>query len=207
MIWLLVILASVISLDKRALSGLLSSPARQTGVFSSAALLSVLWSVKAGILPGLDIHILGLTAVSLILGWRLATLSALLAAMLLYVMGSVAFEQLDTFILLTGLLPVWLSYGIFVLSYNYLPRHFFVYIFVCSFLAAGLVAASHILSTGLYYVFDGAYSLDQVVDNYLYFVFLIWFPEAMLNGMIMTLLITYRPHWVKTFYDKDYLSQ
>ena len=46
----------------------------------------------------------------------------------------------------------------------------------------------------------------EISENYLILCAIIWFPEAMLNGMAITLMITYRPHWVKTFYDKDYLD-
>ncbi len=35
---------------------------------------------------------------------------------------------------------------------------------------------------------------------------LIWFPEGLLNGMAITLMTVYRPQWLRTFYDNEYLS-
>ena len=31
--------------------------------------------------------------------------------------------------------------------------------------------------------------------------------EPLLNGMAMTLLAVYRPHWVNTFFDREYLGR
>ena len=59
----------------------------------------------------------------------------------------------------------------------------------------------------MFYLLIGQYNWQELADNYVYLSAIIWFPEAMLNGMAITLLITYRPHWVKTFYDKDYLDK
>ena len=83
---------------------------------------------------------------------------------------------------------------------------FFVYIFVCSFILAGFIACLKISLGALFYLLIGQYNWQELADNYVYLSAIIWFPEAMLNGMAITLLITYRPHWVKTFYDKDYLD-
>ena len=60
------------------------------GVLACALVLAILWRIKAGILPGLELHILGVTAVTLILGWRLAIFASSLASLLLGVSRSVA---------------------------------------------------------------------------------------------------------------------
>ena len=59
---------------------------------------------------------------------------------------------------------------------------------------------------GGYYYLDGVHDWLTVKDNYLILISLMLFPEAMLNGMTMTLLIIYKPTWVYTFYDKHYLQ-
>ncbi|WP_440053250.1 energy-coupling factor ABC transporter permease [Pseudoalteromonas sp. T1lg65] len=201
------LIAFACSLDKSAYHSLLSTPARQTGVLSCAVILCLLWQIKAGILPQLNIHILGITAVSLTLGLRMGTLSVTLAALLHGVFNTLSLYEFANFWLFSALLPCYLSYFLFLLCYTYLPRHFFVYIFVCAFIFAGTVGCLKILSSAMFFYFEGLYTWPQLADNYLHFSIIMWFPEAMLNGMAMTLLITYKPHWVKTFYDKDYLDK
>lgn len=205
-LWLAVVGVLFLSVDKTQYKSLLTHPARQTGLLACALIFIVLWRIKAGILPGLDLHILGITAVTLVLGWRFALISATFASILLLAFSQIPINLLAVSLLFGAYLPILLSYAIFVLCYNYLPRHFFIYIFVCSFLCAALIGCFKILITAAFYYVTGHYSGFQLSENYLYLCAIIWFPEAMLNGMAITLLITYRPHWVKTFYDKDYLD-
>jgi len=195
------------TIDKREYLTLWHRPIRQTGVLACSVVLALLWQIKAGILPYLNIHILGITAITLVLGWRLASLGALLTSLLLLAFGTIQSSEFADFYLFTALLPILVSYALFVLCYSKLPRHFFVYIFVCAFLCAGCIGAFKIFSSGVYYWLIDTYTFQQLLDNYLFYATLIWFPEAMLNGMAITLLITYKPHWVKTFYDKEYLDK
>ena len=206
LLWAVVAIASLLSFDKATYKALYSTPVRQTGVLACALVFAILWRIKAGILTGLDLHILGVTAATLILGWRLTILSSLLATALLAGFGPIEPELLPVQILIGAFIPIVLSYLAFIVSYHYLPRHFFVYIFVCAFITAGFIACIKIALGALFYLSIGQYNWQELTDNYVYLSAIIWFPEAMLNGMAITIMITYRPHWVKTFYDKDYLD-
>ncbi|GAB0109590.1 energy-coupling factor ABC transporter permease [Pseudoalteromonas distincta] len=206
LLWILVAIISLFSFDKATYKALYIMPARQTGVLACALVFAVLWQIKTGILTGLDLHILGVTAATLILGWRLTILSSLLAAALLATFGQIELELLPVQLLIGAFIPIILSYLGFIISYQYLPRHFFVYIFVCAFITAGFIACIKISLGALFYLAIGQYNWQELADNYVYLSAIIWFPEAMLNGMAITIMITYRPHWVKTFYDKDYLD-
>ncbi|BBN81379.1 hypothetical protein PA25_13640 [Pseudoalteromonas sp. A25] len=197
----------VATLNKQTYTALLCRPARQTGLFACSLCIALLWQIKAGILENLNIHILGITAVTLVMGWRLACLSALLASILLVNFSDLTVGQLPEFLTFTAFLPIYLSYSIYLLCYKFLPRHFFIYIFVCAFLCAGFVGAAKILLSSGYFYLSGMYDLATLKANYMFYAVIMWFPEAMLNGMAITLLITYRPHWVKTFYDQEYLSR
>ena len=206
LMWVLVLAIAIFSFDKNTYKSLYKTSARQTGLLACALVFALLWRIKAGILTGLDLHILGITAATLILGWRLAILSSLLASALLFSFGQVSFNLLPVQILIGAFIPILLSYLSFVVCYHYLPKHFFVYIFVCAFITAGFIACIKISLGALFYFSLGQYNWQELADNYVYLSAIIWFPEAMLNGMGITILITYRPHWVKTFYDKDYLD-
>ncbi|WP_338363022.1 energy-coupling factor ABC transporter permease [uncultured Pseudoalteromonas sp.] len=206
LLWALVIIITFVSFEKSTYRALYSTPERQIGVLAAALVFAILWQIKAGILTGLDLHILGVTATTLILGWRLTILSSLLASVLLVSFAEVDLNLLPMQILIGAFIPTLLSYLGFIMSYQYLPRHFFVYIFVCSFILAGFIACLKISLGAIFYLLIGQYNWQELAENYVYLSAIIWFPEAMLNGMAITLLITYRPHWVKTFYDKDYLD-
>src|SRR5690554_7181805 len=54
----------------------------QHSFFGAAVALGFIWQLRAGIYPGLAIHIFGITAVTLMLGWGLAVFAGLLALIL-----------------------------------------------------------------------------------------------------------------------------
>lgn len=175
-------------------------------LFGSAASLFVLWLFRAGIYTGLNVHFLWLTALTLVLGYRGALLSASLALLGITIIGKESWSMFGINGLLGLYLPISLSYLIYSLSFHKLPRHFFIYIFVCAFLPGALMIALKMLAIGGYYWLDGIHDWTVIKDNYLILIPLLLFPEAMLNGMTMTLLVMYKPAWVYTFYDKFYLN-
>lgn len=193
-------------LNRATFNTLFSSQTIQRSCFAISLVICFFWSVKAGLLNGLNIHILAMTAITLIMGVRFAMVCANLALCLLVLFNAIELKQLASYALFTAAIPILFSYFIFSLSYRYLAKHIFVYIFVCAFLGAGFTAVCHILLMTMYHYLIGSYSLVMLLDNYSYFAALIWFPESMLSGMAMTVLIIYRPHWVKTFYDNQYLD-
>ena len=186
---------------------LLQNQVVQRSILAMSLMLVGFWSTKAGLLTGLDIHVLAVTGVTLVLGPRLAIICASLAHALQLGLGLIPFEQIGSYMVFTSLLPILFSYSLFVLCYHYLARHVFIYIFINSFLGAGLTAIFHIGLMTLYHYTTGSFNWQTLLDNYTFLASLIWFPEATLNGMAMTVLIIYRPHWVRTFYDNEYLKQ
>lgn len=201
------ILALAKAFDKKTRHILFTNQTVQRSVFAISLLFLGFWSSKAGLLEGLDIHILALTGVTLTLGPRIAIVCAFLAHSLQLGLGLIPLEQISSYALFTSLLPILFSYSLFLLCYQYLARHLFIYIFINSFLGAGLTAIFHIGLMTLYHYFSGHYDWQTLIDNYTILASLIWFPEAMVNGMAMTVLIIYRPHWVRTYYDNEYLKQ
>ncbi|GAA0349617.1 energy-coupling factor ABC transporter permease [Bowmanella denitrificans] len=175
-------------------------------IFGSAACLFVLWLFRAGIYDGLNVHFLWLSALTLVLGLRRALLSSFLALLGISLVGKESWAMFGVNGLLGISVPLALSYLIYNLSFHKLPRHFFIYIFLCAFIPGALLISLKMLLLGCYYFIDGIHSWEVVVDNYLILIPLMLFPEAMLNGMTITLLIIYCPTWVYTFYDKYYLQ-
>jgi len=175
-------------------------------VFGVAASLSVLWWFRAGIYDGLDVHFLWLTAATLTLGWRWALVSSAIAAMVMVGMGHLELQEFGSYGLLSCALPIGFSYFAYMFAYHKLPRHFFVYIFFCSFFIGACCIALKMFVNALYLQNMDLYSWTLLVDNYLVLIPLLLFPEGLLNGMTMTLLVIYKPDWVKTFFDNQYLD-
>ncbi|WP_133471790.1 energy-coupling factor ABC transporter permease [Paraglaciecola marina] len=187
-------------------SRLISDKKIQHLVFGSAASLFVLWMFRAGIYDGLSVHFLWLSALPLVLGFRWAIFSASLALIGVTIAGQEHFNMLGVNFLVGVLAPIALAYGIYSLTFHKLPRHTFVYIFLCAFIPGALSITLKMFSLSGYYFLDGIYPWYVIQDNYLILTTLMLFPEAMFNGMTITLMIIYKPEWVYTFYDKLYLD-
>ena len=175
----------------------------------TVVILVLIWSMKAGVKPGQDLHLLGATLFTLMFGWRLAImgLSLVLAGVSLnaHVLGHPAWEAYALSALVTVVIPVVVANSVRMLAERHLPQHFFVFVFVVAFLGSALaIVSTGLASTSLMWL-AGVYPLHALLDDYLPYYFLLGFAEAWLNGAMITVLVVYLPHWVGSFDDRRYL--
>ncbi|MCG2577083.1 energy-coupling factor ABC transporter permease [Dechloromonas sp. XY25] len=169
-------------------------------------LLTLIWSLKAGIKPGLGFHLLGATVFTLSFGPALAFIGLSLVTLAITLDGAAGPLAYALNAMLLAGVGVVLSQGFFRLFFFILPRHFFVYIFINGFLGSALTIIGVGLVASLLLAAAGAYSWDYLVTDYFPYFLLLGFAEASLSGMVMTLFVVYRPHWVLTFDDSRYLA-
>lgn len=170
---------------------------------ASICILALLWQTDAAVLDALSIHFLALTSLVLVFGLRLSALLFVLVIALQWLMSDQVLDKL-LWNLVCGWLVLVLNYLVYLLCFQYLQRHLFVYLFIGAFLnsALGLVVYMLLQAWGQ----ADQYSSEQLYQAYLIFIPLAALPEALLNGMVMTLLVIYKPEWVYTFYQRIYLS-
>lgn len=172
----------------------------------SMVILMVLWSIKAGIRPGLNIHLLGATALCLMFRWQLALVVLAVVLVSITAFGMANWQTLGINYLIMAVIPVAFSATLFRLVDAKLPNHLIIYIFVCGFLNGGLTISLCGLSAVLALIAMQAYPASYLFSNYLpYFILIAW-SEALLTGMAITLMTAFRPHWLATFSDKRYLG-
>lgn len=172
---------------------------------ASLAIL-VLWSMRAGLTPELTIHFLGVTAVTLVLGWALALLAVAVACLGLGFAGLVPWSVLSLDFLTAGVIPVAISWLVWRSSERWLPANLFVYLFVAVFFAAALAVLVGNLARAGWLLLGGEFELFQVNHDYLVLLPLVVLAEALLNGFVMTGLVIMRPDWVRTYDDQRYLG-
>jgi len=180
---------------------------QQLHVFlGTVVVLLLLWHLRAGVQPGLSFHLLGLTAVTLMFGWSFAVIASSLALLGVAWNTGNGWDVFGVNAMVGGVVPVTLTQVLLVLIRWYLPKQFFVYVMVNGFLTAGLVGVvSGYLAAGLL-VLSGAYSFAQLGQTVFPFFPLMFMPEAFLNGWITVVLVAFRPEWVYSFSDEQYLK-
>lgn len=208
--WLLVSLLLFAAVLARALFAAPWGVLKKPGVFNlllgaSVAVLAF-WQIRAGIQPGLNLHLLGATALTLLFGPWFAIL-ALTLTLLLSTGWDGAWQAFALNGLLMVVLPVTVSWWIYRLVDSKLPNHFFIYIFFNAFFGAGITIAVMSFAASWTLALAGDYPFDYLLGNYLPYYLLMAWSEAMTTGMIMTVLVAYKPHWVATFDDKHYIDR
>ena len=168
--------------------------------------LMLLWQMRAGISPGLGIHFLGVTVLTLMFGWDLAILSASLALLGTTLLGREGWDGFAVNGLCTVVIPALVSYGILRLVEAKLPANFFIYLFLCAFLGAGAATLCGGLSMSFLLWISEAYSGAKIYHEYIQILPLIMFPEGLLNGIIMTGMMVFYPDWIRTFDAKKYID-
>ncbi len=174
-------------------------------LLGAAVILTLLWSLNAGVHPGLNLHLVGAMATSLIFGPQLALVVLALALAGITFNGSTEWAAYPLNLLVMAIVPLAVSTLYFRIVERWLPKQFFVYIFVNAFIGAALVVLVQGVVASLMLVAAGAYPADLLLSEYLPFFLLLGFSEAWLTGMALTVLVIYRPEWVATFDDRSYL--
>lgn len=169
-------------------------------------ILVLIWSLKAGVKPGLSLHLLGATLFTLCLGPDLAFVGLSLVSVGVTLNSADGWLSLALNSLSTAGVGVGASWAIFRLIERWLPKHLFVYLFFGAFFASALTVLAVGAAIALVLVMTGVYSVDYMLGEYLPYFLLLGFSEAWLTGMLMTLMVVYRPDWVVTFDDSRYLA-
>jgi len=177
-------------------------------LFASCVALWLVWQLKAEVLiyPGLEFHLLLITSITLMFGWAFAFLIVTLVQLILTLQGQADWLVLGLSVLSNGATAIATTYLIYQMVARYLPRHFFIYIFIVSFFGGALsMLVSRLAGIGTL-LLGGAYTYSDLhTGGHLAIMPILLFPEAFINGMIMTLLVVYKPHWVSSFKDEIYL--
>lgn len=167
--------------------------------------LTLLWSLRAGVKPGLSLHMLGAMAATLTLGPWLGLLALAGALTGITLNGAVGWSAWPVNFVLMAAVPMGLAHAIQRGIERWLPAHFFVFIFVTSFAGAALTVMLQGVIASSAMVAAGAYPADFLLTDYLPYFLLLGFSEAWISGAIVTLLVVYRPDWVAGFDDRRYL--
>jgi uncharacterized membrane protein len=178
-------------------------------LFASAVILWVVWQLRSDIpaTEGLEFHLLMATTITLMFGWAFAFLVICAAQLLVSVQGMEAWGSFAAIAVCNGAVPIAVTVLIYHAARRWLPRHFFVYIFVCCFLAGALsMLASRLLGMALLLSGEGYTVYQMTADGYFLMVPISMFPEAFVNGAVMTMLVVFKPHWVGSFRDQHYLQ-
>jgi uncharacterized membrane protein len=165
-----------------------------------------LWSMKAGITPGLSLRFLLVTTLTLMHGWQLAVIGGALVLVVLNVVGVAGWGSFGADLLCVAIVPAVVTVQIHQLVHARLPHNYFIYFFVTVFLGSAIgYNLAGLARVGLLAA-SGSLVEAHVGPEYFAVLPLMSFGEAFVNGMVMAMAVVYRPKWVMSFDDRRYLG-
>ena len=164
------------------------------------------WLMRAGVRPGLHFHILGMTALTLLMGWRLALLACAFVITVMVLMGRLALEDTGVSFVLGCVVPVAAIYQFYLQVYRRMAHNPFIYILVAGFLNAMLSQAVYALTLSGWYVLTDVWTLAIAWHDFLSYLPLMMFPEGVINGMFIAGMVSFHPRWLSTFDQDSYFG-
>ncbi|SDD04894.1 Uncharacterized membrane protein [Cupriavidus sp. YR651] len=195
---------------------LLRRDALQHAWLGGLVLLALLWTARATLTGGLVIQLMGATLAVTLFGLPLALVSMLIVdgislLGLAYLAGQ-GWAQVEwsTFwprFVWLGMLPALLSAGLQGAMRHLLPRHPFIFILGHGYFAAGLAAlgAGALQALWRFEIAGGGGGALSLADT-LTGLLVIAFGEAFLTGMLVAIFVAYKPQWIVSFRDDEYLT-
>ncbi len=175
--------------------------------YGCALALMLLWWLRGGLPDGPDVHFLGVTAATLVLGWPLAVLAVFVAVLGAIAMGLETWPMGMAEGLLLGVVPALVSHVNVRILAARLPANPFVYMLGGAFFGgvlAGLVGRS---ALGAVLALGGTPPSVAALDQWGAVILLTALPEGVINGMVISPLVVYRPEWLATFDRQRYLGE
>lgn len=184
----------------------LAEPPRLNLFLGATVMVLALWQIRTGVKPGLAFHLYGIAALTLMFGFWRASFAGVLILLTNAAFGRGSWAALGVDALLSAALPAAVSWGVFRLLERRLPKHFFIYVLGNGFFGAALSVAAIGLATTALMALGGVYALDYLLTHYTPYALLLSWSEAFATGMVVTVMAVYRPQWLETFDDQQYLQ-
>lgn len=183
-----------------------SQPGRVHLVAGGAVACLLLWLMDLHLVDGLRLHFLGITTLTLVVGWSFAVIGATAALLVFYLLKGGAWSGFCPSAVFTVLVPATLSWLLARLLYRPRLRHPFIYILGAGFAGGGLVILFlALIALGLFAA-SGMTERVAAMLQWWPLLFLVMFSEGFINGMCVSALAIFYPDWVKTFDDRFYLG-
>lgn len=160
----------------------------------SLLVMLILWEMSVPNVPGLPVHLLGVTAAALICGPSLAYYQvSVLGAVLAVFDPAATVADTAAYVLLGGALPAFITALGLQLARRHLPPNVFVFIFVNGCVTAAIGMVGFVVFREL--LLRSEASLTRAVELSI----LLPLPEAILCGMIIAPLVAFRSRLVACF--------
>ena len=169
-------------------------------------MLLLWWTLSVEVTDGITIHLLGVTSLTLIVGWRLTIIGGTLVLVAYLWLEQQAPTAAPLAWLFSLLVPATVTRLLVHVLRQHGFRNLFVYLLGAGF-GGGLLAmlSAALLTVPVFWLMGQTDWLLEMQDSWP-FLLLLMFPEGFINGMLVTAFTVFYPDVVKSFDDEFYLD-
>lgn len=180
---------------------------RQHLLLAGSIAVMMLWSAGREIIPSIGGHFLGMTALTLLVGWRQAMVGSLLPVVGVVVVGIEPWPTAGLAGLMLAALPIGSTYLVWRVSARFLSRGLFTCLGLSTFFGSVLAIVLTRAGVSGLLAGTGIYALDVIGREYLSILPIALTQEALVNLLVITALALFRPHWLQTIQQRQYFSR
>lgn len=173
--------------------------------FATVLALAIVWQIAFRTEHGIGLHLLGAFVAVAMFGPLAAGLALAAALAVVTLNTGASWDSFGPNVVLLAIWPVVAAELWMRTVRRVLPHHLFVYIFANGFFGAAATVLATSAATAVVLAVGSSQPFAYLGDNWFVFSLLLAFSEAWLSGMLLTLLVVYRPRWVTSFDDRDYM--
>jgi uncharacterized membrane protein len=181
-------------------------PGRLHLVAGGAVACLALWLINIRTVDGLILHLLGMTTLTLVVGWSLSIIAASLSLLAMNLLLGLDLCGYPVSWFFTVLLPASVSSTLASLLHRPGLKNPFFYMLGAGFAGGGLVVTLIAVLAVALFSLTAMVGLLEVISEYWPLLLLMMFSEAFINGMCVSALAIFFPDLLKTFDDHFYLD-
>lgn len=175
--------------------------------FAVCLLLLLIWQVNISLNLDVTIHFLGITTLCLMFGWQLALLAGFIAQFGFLFTGAGQLESFGLNYFINAAFPILFTWRVHVWIESLKPQNPFVFIMGAGFMSCLVSSVLVAMFAGIMLYMGGEFLFALDLLDYISFLPLFIFPEAVVNGMFISGFSILHPHWMYAFNDERYFRR
>lgn len=180
---------------------------KQHLLFAGSIVVMMLWLADDSALFAPGSHLLGMTALTLLVGWRQALVGSLFPVIGAVLVGTEPWSTAGLAGLLLAAMPIGVTYLLWRLTHRFLPYSLLGYLAICTLLGSAIAAALGRLAVVGLLASTGHYSASIIGQQHLALLPQALLQECFINIIAVMVVATLRPKWLTTLPQRRYLSR
>ncbi|MCO7226410.1 energy-coupling factor ABC transporter permease [Pleionea sp. CnH1-48] len=182
-------------------------PLRQHLLFATVILLVMFWSMDFEVLNAISLHFSMMASATLVLGLRFSVICASIAMLGYLLIQSQPWQLWGVNLLINVWMPaLFISFLVWLMR-RLKPTNLFFYTLGIGFFGSALTIPCVLIGASIAVYLSGYSLFESLKEFEVAWIFLAMFPEAFLNGVVVSSITVFYPEWMKTFDEEYFLSR